>query len=86
MRIKLFRFEIGQELFEYALILPLFLLLIFGITDLGRAAFYFSAINNAVRDGAREASLQPPESLDDEGGIFNSVLNKVQYWCRDLVY
>lgn len=80
MRYRKYPKEIGQELLEYALILPLFVLLIFGIADLGRVAFYFSMINNAARDGARQASLKPAEGLLDENIILNSVLDKVQFW------
>lgn len=43
----------GQSMVEFALVLPVFLLLTFGTVDLGRAIFYQSLLNNAVRDGAR---------------------------------
>lgn len=43
----------GQSMVEFALILPIFLLLVFGAVDLGRAVFYQSLLDNAVRDGAR---------------------------------
>lgn len=38
---------------EFALVLPIFLLLVFGCVDVGRAIFYQSILNNATRDGAR---------------------------------
>ena len=43
----------GQTLIEFALIIPVFLLLVFGLLDLGRAVYYYSAIHNAAREGAR---------------------------------
>jgi Flp pilus assembly protein TadG len=43
----------GQSMVEFALLLPLFVLLIIGIFDLGRAFFSFIAIMNAAREGAR---------------------------------
>jgi len=43
----------GQSLIELAIILPLMLLLVMGIFDLGRAIFYYSVIHNAAREGAR---------------------------------
>jgi Flp pilus assembly protein TadG len=43
----------GQSMVECALVLPVFLMLVFGTVDLGRAIFYQSLLNEAVRDGAR---------------------------------
>ena len=45
----------GQSLVEFALVLPLFLLFIFGIIDLGRGVFAYNAIQNAAREGVRLA-------------------------------
>jgi Flp pilus assembly protein TadG len=45
----------GQSLVELALLLPLFLLVVFGIVDGGRAIYAFSTINNAAREAARVA-------------------------------
>jgi hypothetical protein len=44
----------GQSLVEFALILPIFLLILFGLFDLGRAVYAWSTINNAAREAARE--------------------------------
>ena len=44
----------GQSLVEFALILPIFLLILFGLFDMGRAVYYWSTINNASREAARE--------------------------------
>jgi Flp pilus assembly protein TadG len=43
----------GQALVEFVIVLPLFLLLVVLIFDLGRAIYFYSAIHNAVREGAR---------------------------------
>lgn len=43
----------GQALVEFVIVLPLFLLLAMLIFDLGRAVYFYSAIHNAVREGAR---------------------------------
>ncbi|MFN2417743.1 MAG: TadE/TadG family type IV pilus assembly protein [Candidatus Limnocylindria bacterium] len=45
----------GQSMVEFALILPLFILMVFGILDFGRAIYAYSTINNAAREGARWA-------------------------------
>jgi Flp pilus assembly protein TadG len=48
---------------EFALVLPTFLMLVFGAADLGRAVFYQSLLNNAVRDGARSATVSQDTSV-----------------------
>lgn len=45
----------GQTLVEFALILPLFILVLMGIFDLGRAVYAFNTITNASREGVRLA-------------------------------
>ena len=45
----------GQSLVEFALVLPLFLVLVMGIADLGLAVFSYNSITNAAREGARLA-------------------------------
>jgi len=43
----------GQTLVEFALILPIFLLILLGLFDLGRAIYAYSTISNASREAAR---------------------------------
>ena len=45
----------GQALVEFALIVPIFLLILMGILDLGRAVYASSTINNAAREAGRRA-------------------------------
>jgi len=45
----------AQTLVEFALLIPVFLLLVMGFFDLGRAVFYYSSLTNAVRETARYA-------------------------------
>ena len=49
----------GQSMIEFALILPLMVLVIAGIFDLGRAFFAYVAISNAAREGARLDTFWP---------------------------
>ncbi len=49
----------GQSLVEFALILPLFVLFMVGIFDLGRAFFSYIAITNAAREGTRVVTFWP---------------------------
>lgn len=59
----------GQDLVEFAITLPIFMILVFGIIDLGRAAYYYSTLQNASREAARYAIVNP----DDPTGIGNRV-------------
>lgn len=47
----------GQSLVEFALVLPIFMLLVMGIIDGGRAIFAFNQMSQATRDVARVASV-----------------------------
>ncbi len=52
---KIFKSEKGQSLVEFALILPILLLLVFGIVEFGRAFNTYLIVSNASREGARYA-------------------------------
>ena len=43
----------GQALVEFALVVPLFLLVVLGLFDMGRAVLYHSTISNASREAVR---------------------------------
>ncbi len=43
---------------EFALVLPLFLLLVMIIVDFSRGIWYYNAISNAAREGARSAIIR----------------------------
>lgn len=53
----------GQALVEFALVVPFFLLLLFGIIDLGRLVYAANAVSNGAREAARAGSVanRPPE-------------------------
>ncbi len=57
----------AQSLVEFALLLPIFLLVVLGIFDLGRVIYTLSALHNAAREGARYGAVNPC----DETGIEN---------------
>lgn len=50
------RQERGVAMVEFAIILPLMMLLILGVTELGRALIRYNVLTKAVRDGARYAA------------------------------
>jgi len=45
----------GQTLVEFALILPIFILVLIGIFDFGRAVYAYNTISNAARQAVRVA-------------------------------
>ncbi|MEH7352858.1 TadE/TadG family type IV pilus assembly protein [Neobacillus drentensis] len=49
--------ENGQSLVEFALILPVLVMLLFGIVDFGRAFHAYLTIDHAGREAARAASI-----------------------------
>ena len=53
----------GQALPEFAIVAPLFFLLLFGIIEAGRFIYYYEVLNNATREGARYAIVNGASSL-----------------------
>jgi Flp pilus assembly protein TadG len=54
-----FHRQAGQSMVEFALLLPIIVLLLVGVFDLGRAFFSYIAITNAAREGARVVTFWP---------------------------
>lgn len=48
----------GAAMVEFALVLPLLILLLFGIIELGRAYYTWSLMSEAVREGARAGVVE----------------------------
>lgn len=48
----------GQALVEFALALPIFLLIVFGAIDLGRFVYGHSTLSQAAREGARLGAVE----------------------------
>ena len=57
---------------EFALLLPVFLVLLLGVIDLGRAVYAYNTLSNAAREGARVAVI--PANTDAE--VRNAVKQK----------
>jgi Flp pilus assembly protein TadG len=65
MKRKMAQARKGQSLVEFALLLPLLLLIVFIIVDFGRAIYYFSSVYNAAREGARAGIVTKPLDYDN---------------------
>ncbi len=63
----------GQSLVEFAIILPIFLVLCTGAIDLGRVYFAHVALVGAVEQGVRTAALKP--NINDTI-VVNTVVNE----------
>jgi len=60
--LKKIKSEKAQSLVEMALLMPILILIIGGLLDLGRAYFTFIALSDAAAEGASYASLYPQET------------------------
>jgi Flp pilus assembly protein TadG len=63
---KLRRNENGSVAVEFALFLPLLLVIVFGIIELGSAWYFKQVLVSASRDGARYASLYSESGTTDQ--------------------
>jgi Flp pilus assembly protein TadG len=57
----------GQALAEFALVAPIFFLLLFALIDFGRYVYYVQILNNAAREGARYAIVHGSKGLPSSG-------------------
>ncbi len=74
-RFKLWRQrEDGQAMVEFALILPIFLLILCGIIDFGWLFYNQLTLNNACREGARYAVVNTAEDANTQA-IINHIEN-----------
>lgn len=77
------RDERGQALVEFALVLPVFLLLVFGLIDVARAVWQENTLAYAAREGTRYAIVHgsastapayPGNSADVERAVRNAAI------------
>jgi len=52
----------GQAIAEFVIVLPVFMLLVFGIIEMSGAWRTFQVVTNVVREGARQAIL--PDAVE----------------------
>jgi Flp pilus assembly protein TadG len=57
----------GQSIVEFALVLPVFVLILVGVFDFGRAIYAYNTVSQAAREGARLAIVdQTTSHIQDE--------------------
>ncbi len=73
----------GQQLVEFALLLPLLLLLLFGIIEFGIAVFRYNTIANVSREVARYGIVHPKDDLNEQEEIMKQfVIDERPRWIR----
>ena len=79
----------GQALTEFALVLPLLLLLVFGVFEFGRFILDYESLNNAVREGVRYAIVHGSDAACPSGppalNSYNCEGAKGEYVGEDTV-
>ena len=74
-RIRLVSSTRGQSLMEISLLLPVLLIIVFGIIDFGLGMRSYISLSNGVREGARFAALgNPAGEPSDCDGITNTTV------------
>ena len=78
----------GQAAVEFALVLPLLLLVVYGLIEAGRAIFIYSSVTNASREAVRYASaygVNPDDvpRFQDCAGIRNAAARTGFYLALD---
>lgn len=69
--------ERGTTAVEFAIVVPLLLLILLGIIDFGRLLFVQVSLNAASREGARASSLYAPAS-GQQGSVTSRISDVVQ--------
>jgi hypothetical protein len=70
--------EKGQGLVELALVIPVLVVIVVGLLDLGRAYFSVIIINNAAREGARYLSSHRSDLGDGFSGTIDAAMQEAQ--------
>jgi Flp pilus assembly protein TadG len=75
--IRFVRDNRGQSLVEFALILPMMLVVMFMITEFGRALYQYNVLSTAAREGARKAVVSSSSTAVANGTArMDSILTK----------
>jgi Flp pilus assembly protein TadG len=72
--LRYLRRDKGQDLVEYALIFPLFSLLLLGIMEFGLVMLSYDSIANAAREGARYGIIHPSDYAGIEAAARRSTI------------
>jgi Flp pilus assembly protein TadG len=76
MRNRLLHRHSGQSMVEFAILAPIFFLLLLGTIDLGRAIYIYNTISDAAREGAR-AAIPFDTPLPTNANVIGAVQSKL---------
>jgi Flp pilus assembly protein TadG len=76
MRKTLLRRHSGQSMVEFAVLAPIFFLLLLGTIDLGRAVYIYNTISDAAREGTR-AAIPFDSPLPTSAAVIGAVQSKL---------
>ena len=78
----------GQALIEFALVLPLFLLLVFGVIYSGMLYYDYSTLSNLARTAARERAIteNPPDNSELENRYYDKTKGQFKYGLVTSLY
>ncbi len=70
--------ERGQELVEFALVIPVVMMVMMAILEFGMLIFSYNTISNAAREGARYGSVFPTDitGIDEAARTLTTGLNE----------
>ncbi len=78
--------EQGQELVEFALLLPLLMLLLLGVIEFGLAVMRYNAVANVGREVARYAIVHPQgQAIEEFINKDNGYGEGLRPWTRSLI-
>jgi Flp pilus assembly protein TadG len=66
----------GQALVEFALVFPIFILVVMFMADFGRAVFSYNSITNAVREAARLGIVNQDRTSITNRAIFQTAVGE----------
>ena len=81
----------GQSLVEFALVVPMLLLMVVGVIEFGRAWNVSQVVTDAARQGARKAAVLNAQGLsasdirDSVGDVVAAALGSVNQACGNCV-
>ena len=74
----------GQSLMEFAFLLPVLCLIAIGIVEIGRAAAFTIAVNNAATAGVEYGSQNEADAQDFNGMVKRGYHRcQLQFWDND---
>ncbi len=73
-KLKLIKQQQGQSLVEFALLLPMLVIILFGTVEFGRLWMTMNVLTGAAREGARVAAVTAPNTAQVQTAV-NNVLS-----------